>query len=80
MIFFKQIGRGGGGTKPHFFFFRKLRLVFKIKDFENSLIVLEPACEILKSLKNGNVVSQLAKICSLHTGVFSENLRHKNPF
>ena len=36
----------------------------KIKDFESSSILLEPACKISKSLKNGKMVFQLAKILS----------------
>ena len=59
---------GGRSTKP--LFFRKLSFFFKINDFESSLIVLKPACKILKSLKNGNLVLQLAKICLLSTGSF----------
>ena len=39
----------GRALNPHLL--RKLRF-FLTKDFEISLIVLEPACKILKSLKN----------------------------
>ena len=42
----------------------------KIKDFESSLIVLEPTCKIWKSLKNGNLVLQLPKFIRLRLVFF----------
>ena len=52
--FDKKNCRGGGAKYPNSF--RKLRLFLKIKIFERSLIVLESACKIRKSLKNGKLV------------------------
>ena len=51
-----------------------------MKNFEILLIVWRPACKIWKLLKNGNLISQLAKICSLWAGVFFKNPRSKTPF
>ena len=61
--------RGRRGTKqPNSF--QKVRLFLKIKDFQSTLIILEAACKILKSLKCGNLVLQLPKIWLLQTGAF----------
>ena len=51
----------------------KLRLFLKIKDFQSPLIPLEPVYTILRSLKNGKLVSQLVKKYSFQTGVFRES-------
>ena len=83
------------GAHKTLIFFRKLRLFSEIQlieinseEFVSFLIVLEPACKIWKSLKNGNLVYQLAISCSFQTGafprirdlklIFVQNF-HKNP-
>ena len=71
----KNWGGGGGRSTLNPDFIRMLQSFLKNKDFVSSLIVFEPACKIEKSLKNGNLVSQLTKICSLQTGVFPR-IRH----
>ena len=56
------------GRPQNHHFFRKLWLFLKLWRFWEPSS--EPVCKIWKSLRNGNLVSQLTKICLLQTSVF----------